>query len=419
MLGSTPLAGIATIVVLTQAACERAAPSVAPAATPSARAISSIMEGRPGPPPAAAAPSDGVPSGALTRPLLLHTVAATQGPARVYPGDATTRILVPSCLVEVHDKTVTQGTYPLAGRSCREPLQQLASFGGREWLQAGPELWVRSDGGPWHRDSTLLHADHVLFPTGSTAEGLVLVVPFRQSARSDYQASSSFELQRIGASVRRKVPLPASAKANPNMPFDDFMSECFTKTRLAAPKAFQVTADARVQAFGTECNRDDHSLRSVVETWKPGTTTSTVEPLPFKRPEALIQAQVDNDRSIWALQPSQLLHFDGVAWAEVPSPPGAPSLKSFSASASGTVWVLTQANELWERKAGQPWEARTTSLALESVRTMSAEGDDGIWLSTDTSLLSTRALPTNQLCKTPCDDFWHESNRMRGVPHGD
>jgi hypothetical protein len=410
--GRAAVTGIATLASLAQAGCERAPPALAPSPRPTLSVAPSIE-----PVPS---PSNGAPASVVqTRPLVLHTIASTQVPARVYVGDATTRILVSSCIAEVSDTTITAGHYPLPGRACREPLQQLASFGGREWLQAGPEVWVRTSSGPWHLDTTLQHADHVLFPTGGTAGSLALVIPFRQSARSDYQVSSSFELQRLGGSGRPKMPLAARAQASANMPFDDFISECFTKTRLATPKAFRATTDGQLQVLGTECDRDDQSLGSVIETWRAGSTTSSVEALPFARPERLLQAQVDNENSIWALQSSQLLHFDGTAWSEMPLPAGVASVTSFSASASGTLWVLASTGELWERRSGQPWEARTTSVALEAVSRMAAEGDDTIWLSTETALFSSRALPTGPLCQTPCADFWHESARLSRIPHGD
>jgi hypothetical protein len=417
MLRSPVLTGIATVAVLT-AGCEQSVPAAAPAKPPAAR-TPPVAESKPNPKPVASPPTSSMAAAAPTRPLPLHSVATTQVPARVYVSGATTRILVPSCIAEVHDTTITPGSYPLPGRSCREPPQQLASFGGRQWLQAGPELWVRTGSGAWNLESTLPRADHVLLPTGSSADGLALVVPFRQSGRSDYQASSSFELRRLGRTVRPKIPLPAAAKASPNLPFDDFISECSTKTRLATPKAFHVTADGALQVLGTECDHNDQSLRSVVETWKAGSATSSVEALPFTRPDRLLQVQVDNDRSIWALQSSQLLHFDGAGWTDVPLPPAAPTVSLFSASATGTLWVLTTTGELWEHKPGQTWEARTTSLALPAVSAMSAEGDDEIWLSTDTALFSTRSLATGSLCRTPCADFWRESARSSKVPHGD
>jgi len=415
MLRTAALTGIATAVVFTAAGCERSVPAVA--AKPTARAAPFVAVSKPTPNPVVSPPH--AASAAAARPLLMHSITGIQGPARVHVSGPTTRIVVPSCIAELRDTTITPGPYPLPGRSCREPLQQLASFGGREWLQAGPELWVRTGSGPWHLDSTLPNADHVLFATGSNADGVVLVVPFRQRSRSDYQVSSSFELRRLGGTVRPKLPLAAGAKASPNMPFDDFISECSTKTRLATPKAFHAAADGRLQVFGTECDRDDQSLRSVTETWKAGSTTSSVEPLPFARPGRLLQVQVDNDAAIWALQSSELLHFDGTAWTETPLPPGVAEVASFSASASGTLWVLTTAGELWEHKPKQPWEARTTAAALGAVSAMSAEGDDEIWLSTDTVLSSTRPLPTGTLCQTPCLDFWHQSARMSKVPHGD
>lgn len=418
MLGRAALTGIATIAVLTAAGCEHSVPAAA-SAKPPAHPAPSVAVSTPIPEPVPSPPTSRAASSVPARPLLIHSVAATPEPARVYVSGATTRILVPSCVAEVRGTTITPGSYPLPGRPCREPLQQLARFGGREWLQAGPELWVRTGSGPWHLDSTLPQADQVLFPANSSADGLALVVPFRQSGRSDYQISSSFELRRLGGTGRARVPLAAGAKASPNMPFDDFISECFTKTRLAKPKAFHIAADGRLQVFGTECNRDDQSSRSVIETWKSGSTASSVDPLPFARPGQLLQVQVDDDRSIWALQPSQLLHFDGTAWTEAPLPPGVASVSSFSASASGTLWILTTAGELWEHRPKQPWEARTTSVALQAVMAMSAEGDDEVWLSTDTELLSTRTLPTRTLCQTPCADFWHESARSSKVPHGD
>ena len=416
MLHSSVLMGIATAAV-SIAACEQSVPAAAPAtshvgSTP-AVAVSDPISNPP------SAPTNSVDPAAPTRALPLHSVATTEVPARVYVSGQATRIVVPSCIAEVHDTIITPGSYPLPGRSCREPLRQLASSGGREWLQAGPELWVRAGRGPWRLESTLPHADHVLFPTGRTADGLALVVPFRQSGRSDYQVSSSFELQRLGPTVRPKVPLAAGAKASPGMPFDDFISECFTKTRLATPKAFHATADGQLQVLGTECNRDDQSLRGVVETWNAGSVTSRIDPLPFARPERLLQVQIDNDRSMWALQSSQLLHFAGTGWTDIPLPPGVTSVSSFSASVSGTLWVLSTAGQLWEHRPNQPWEVRTTSVALEAVSAMSADGADEIWLSTDTALFSSRPLATSPLCRTACTDFWHEGARMSKVPHGD
>lgn len=398
--------------------CGHAAPpSVQPkprASVPAPPATASIIR-KPTPAPAhAPATLDTQP-----RALALHQIAATQAPARVYASGGTTRILTPSCIAEVRSAVLTPASYPLPGRTCREPLKQMVRMSGREWLQAGPELWVRTGEAPWRLDSTLSKADHILFPSGNGAGGLALVVPFRQAARSDYRASSSFELRSIGGGWPSKVPVAASAKATPNLSFDDFMSECFTKTRLATPLAFSISADHQLQVFGTECNRDDQSLRGVIETWKSGSTTSTVEPLPFKRAEPLLQVQVVDDRAAWALQSSQLLHFDGSSWSDVPLPPHTSSVASFAISESGTVWLLDSNHLLWERKAQGSWEARPTSASLESVRAISADGDDDIWLSTDAALLSSRTLPASSLCQTICDDFWHENVRLSQVPHGD
>lgn len=416
--GSMSVASISALApaALVLAACAGSVSPTAPPAPTVSVSSATVQEDRK-PPPALA--DDSTRPNPPQRPLVLHKIATTETPAHLSYSGTTTRILVPSCIAEVRDGVVTPGSYPLPGRACREPLKQLASSGGRQWLQAGPELWVRTDKAGWRLDSTIPNADHVLLPAGGATVGLAVVVPFRQAARSDYQVSSSFELHRVGGASSGKVPLAAAAKGNPNLSFDDFMSECFTKTRVAIPRAFNVSSDGNLQVFGTECDRNDQSVRSVVETWKLGSTSSTVTPLPFTRAEQLLQVAIVNDHEMWALQSSQLLRFDGATWSEALLPPGVTSVAALAASDSGTLWVRTSSNLLWERKVNGRWEARPASESLESIGEMSAEGEDDIWLSTDTSLLSSRALPPSNLCQTPCSDFWHESARLSQVPHGD
>jgi hypothetical protein len=259
----------------------------------------------------------------------------------------------------------------------------------------------------------------VLLPSGGSASGFALVVPFRQSTLSAYQVSSSFQLRRLPGLAWAKLPVPAAAKRTPGLPFDDFVGECSTATRLANPQGLHVTSDGRVKAFGTECNRDDQSLASVVETWAPGASGSSIERLPFARADRLLRVQIKGDTDIWAAQAFGLIHFDGQSWKEIPLPAGLTALSAFSVSAVGTVWLVTNDAQLWEQRVGQEWERRTTSMIAGPVRDLFADGADELWVASEAALLSTRPLPAGELCASPCEEYWQESLRRSRIPHGD
>jgi len=374
-------------------------------------------EREPAPAPPSAPPSPGATPARRERALALHTVALEA--ASVYPSGEVTRILGPGCIAEVRDTSVAPGRYPLPGRACREPLKQLASSGGQEWLQAGPELWLLTAKERWRLAASLERPERVFLPSGRAGSGLVLVVPYRLQGWSAYQVSSSFEFRRSTGRGTGKLPVPAAAKADPSSAFDDFVSGCFTKTRLAEPKAFHVTADGRLLVFGTECDRDEQGLASVAESWRAGETKSTFERLPFPRPEPLLQVEVAGDTAIWAATASALIRFDGTTWHAVPLPEGISLLAAFSRSASGTLWLLTSHDQLWEQRPGQAWEARPSAPPVAGVHAIRADGDDDVWLSTDRALYSTRNIPTSTLCQSPCEEYWGETLRMSQVPRGD